>query len=39
MKLGDTRQIKNRYLKEIEAMKLSLEIALGFKVLIDQCRA
>jgi transposase len=38
MKLGDTRQLTNRYLKEIEAMKLSLEIALSFKVLIDLWR-
>jgi len=38
MELGDSRQITNRYLKEIEARKLSVEIAFSFKVLIDQWR-
>jgi transposase len=38
MKLGDTRQLTNRYLKEIEEIKLSLEVGISFKVLINLWR-
>ena len=38
MKFGDIRQLTNRYLKEIEARNLSLEVGISFKVLIDQWR-
>jgi transposase len=38
MALDDIRQITNRYLKQIEAMKLPADVALGFKILIEQWR-
>lgn len=38
MALGDNRQLTNRYLKQIEAMKLSVDVSLGFKILIEQWR-
>jgi len=38
MARDDTRQITNKYLKQIESMKLSEDVAFGFKILIEQWR-
>jgi transposase len=38
MALGDSRAISNRYLKQIESMKLASDVGTGFKVLIDHWR-
>jgi transposase len=38
MALGDCRLLTNRYLKQIEAMKLPEDVTISFKVLIDHWR-